>query len=392
MANPLVAIVLPGKFPVPAIKGGAIEALVNHIIDENEKKKKLNIVIFGQYCNEASLKEKSFKNSTFVHIRGFALYNTINYLFRVLKKLNIVKFHLDELIIILNIKIKGINKIVVEGDPRIVHAIRNSGIKIEIIFHVHANIFRNNNEYIRSALEKCDKIIVVSDFIKHQILGYSESYSNKIRVLYNCASYKFFEPKIKYFENAESIGDEVVLAFVGRIVKEKGVGELFKALDLLTDSIKYKLLIIGTADSNFADGQLKTVFYEYLLSISEKVNGHSKFLGYISNADLPDILGSVDILLVPSVGDEALPVSVIEGIVLGIPIIASDSGGIPELLRGNYGVIVERGGDFISKLADCIECLVKDKKLRLKMSNAAKTESSKYHPKVYYDEFNKCIL
>ena len=46
-----ICIIIPGKFSVPAIMGGAIETLMTYIIDVNEKEKKFNFVIISSYCS-----------------------------------------------------------------------------------------------------------------------------------------------------------------------------------------------------------------------------------------------------------------------------------------------------------------------------------------------------
>ena len=48
-----VCFITPNVFPVPATKGGACETLVNNLIDENEKQKKLSIICVSVYEEEA---------------------------------------------------------------------------------------------------------------------------------------------------------------------------------------------------------------------------------------------------------------------------------------------------------------------------------------------------
>ena len=44
-----ICIIIPGKLPVPAIMGGAVETLVTYIIDINEEQKKFNFIIISAY-------------------------------------------------------------------------------------------------------------------------------------------------------------------------------------------------------------------------------------------------------------------------------------------------------------------------------------------------------
>ena len=48
-----ICIISAGALPVPAVLGGAIETIINNIIDENEKDKKLEITIVSKYNKQA---------------------------------------------------------------------------------------------------------------------------------------------------------------------------------------------------------------------------------------------------------------------------------------------------------------------------------------------------
>ena len=55
-----IAIILPGdKLPLPSVKGGAVESLVQCLLDYNEKYQNYNFVVFSDYNEEAALKSSS---------------------------------------------------------------------------------------------------------------------------------------------------------------------------------------------------------------------------------------------------------------------------------------------------------------------------------------------
>ena len=60
-----ICIILPEEFPVPATKGGAVETLVNSIIDENEKEKKIEITCVTRYEKKAYEKSKKYKQNLY---------------------------------------------------------------------------------------------------------------------------------------------------------------------------------------------------------------------------------------------------------------------------------------------------------------------------------------
>ncbi|MCI8485608.1 MAG: hypothetical protein HFJ20_00455 [Clostridia bacterium] len=85
-----ICIVSPEGFPVPATKGGAIETLINNIIDENEKKKKIEIICVARYEKEARKQSKKYRNTKILYFKlpkeKSLLDKTLNLLYRILKK------------------------------------------------------------------------------------------------------------------------------------------------------------------------------------------------------------------------------------------------------------------------------------------------------------------
>ncbi len=122
-------------------------------------------------------------------------------------------------------------------------------------------------------------------------------------------------------------GDEVV-AIVGRVVPIKNHGLLFRALALLSDSGRPVVaLVVG-------DGEQRLVGELARLVAALRLEGRVRWLGWRS--DLPDLYAASDVLAVPST-DEGTPVTVIEALAAGTPVVARAVGGIPEMLDGVPG-------------------------------------------------------
>lgn len=95
------------------------------------------------------------------------------------------------------------------------------------------------------------------------------------------------------------------------------------------------------------------------LGLSNRV----RFLGVLSHDQLLALYGEVDLVVLPSVdlGDglhEGIPVSLIEAMSYGIPVISTNTGGIPELLRDGAGLLVPDKDP--KALAEAIQTLYKD--------------------------------
>ena len=118
-------------------------------------------------------------------------------------------------------------------------------------------------------------------------------------------------------------GNRKVVLFVGRLVEIKGVTYLIEAMK----SIDAMLVIVG-------DGPLRNELEQQAADMKEKV----LFLGAKTHEELKSIYASADIFVVPSITidngvQEGVPTVMMEAMASGLAVIASDSGGIPQLIK-----------------------------------------------------------
>lgn len=139
-----------------------------------------------------------------------------------------------------------------------------------------------------------------------------------------------------------------VLGSVGRLDAEKGHRDLFKAaLRLLRQDMDVRVHVVGDGP---ARGQLQQAVRD--LGIADRVC----FLG--TRDDVPDLLRGFDLFVLPSL-TEGLPLTVIEAMASGLPVVATNVGGVPELVRhGETGLLVRPGSP--DELADAIARLLED--------------------------------
>lgn len=129
-----------------------------------------------------------------------------------------------------------------------------------------------------------------------------------------------------------------VVGMVGRITKGKGHHVLLDALTKLDAAAGVRLVIVGApAPGNPEDAR----YLRELRSVAARSGLHRRidWTGY--QADPRPYYGAMDALAVPSVCEEGMPVVALEAFQRGIPVIASRTGGIPELIRdGVNGLLV----------------------------------------------------
>lgn len=158
----------------------------------------------------------------------------------------------------------------------------------------------------------------------------------------------------------ESVRDEMgiepgvfAVGFFGRLVADKGIGPLVEAARLV-DPEKVQFQVFG-------DGPL-----------SDKVQrAEGAIVGRGFVPDVADAMAAMDAVVIPSVWEEAFPYSALEAMSAGRPIVASDIGGLPELVEdGRTGLLVPPGD--AASLAHACQALAQDANLAESMGLEAR--------------------
>jgi len=208
-------------------------------------------------------------------------------------------------------------------------------LKIPNIFTVHGWSFTTGVPLFKRIpylfLEKIagkisDKIICVSNYDKELALKYNITQQHRVRTIYNGSSDLLHRKQKKVF-------DILNVVMVARFQKQKDHETLFKALEGLLNK-RIVIHLIG-------DGPLEEKYK--LMSRKMKLNNLVKFHG--SRNDVGVFLNNADLFLLIS-NYEGLPLSIIEAMSCGLPIIASNVGGVKELVINNENGFLINKGDY----------------------------------------------
>lgn len=153
--------------------------------------------------------------------------------------------------------------------------------------------------------------------------------------------------------------DRLVAANVAIMRPGKGHEDLFRALTMLPESAELVVLLVGDGPERW---RLEALAHDHGL-----VPRRVRFLGYRS--DVAEILSAVDLLVHPSHTD-ALPTALIKALGAGVPIVASDVGGIPEIVADGCGILVPARAP--ERLADGLHTLIGDAEARVAMGQAGR--------------------
>ena len=155
-------------------------------------------------------------------------------------------------------------------------------------------------------------------------------------VFYNAIDDKVYNE----FYHEVNNGDTIVLSYIGRIIKEKGVLNLLEAFSELRK--KYSNIELHIA----GDGSLlEKIKNEY-------TDSHIHFLGKLNYEEVMKLCVKTDIFVHPSMYPEGLPTSILEAGVMKCAVVATDRGGTKEVINNsNVGLIVkENVEDLVKKL------------------------------------------
>jgi N-acetyl-alpha-D-glucosaminyl L-malate synthase BshA len=129
--------------------------------------------------------------------------------------------------------------------------------------------------------------------------------------------------------------DAKVLIFIGRLHKVKGIVHLIEAMKIIKEKCsKIQLLIIGDGtERDYLKRRVRD------LNLEKYIN----FVGRVSNNSIPDYLYASDLFVLPSFS-EGFPVTILEAMASGLPILATRVRGVPEIINeGVNGFLVEPG-------------------------------------------------
>jgi len=159
---------------------------------------------------------------------------------------------------------------------------------------------------------KVNYLIGISNYIlsDHIDKGYFKGVQNE--VIFNG-----FETQKKSINSREVTN---VFGFIGQVNKTKGIELILESFSNLSES-SWKLLIAGTVDEKYL---------KHLNKINNSIQ--IEYLGYVDSSKFFEM---IDVLIVPSLWNEPFGRVVIESILHSKPVIASNVGGIPELLINN---------------------------------------------------------
>jgi len=203
-------------------------------------------------------------------------------------------------------------------------------------------------------IKNVDCVVAVSEYLKREIVNRLGIRASKVKIIPNGVDTKLFNPFVPDSTSIRKkyrIKNDYAL-FVGRLVEQKGVHFLIKAIA----ETKLHAVIVG-------DGPLR--LYLQNLSRSLGVDKQMHFVGTIPSNELPKFYAEAAVFVVPSLA-EGLPLVGLEAMASGLPLLGSRISGISEIINHGHNGFSVRPGD-IGHLRKRLIQLFEDASLRKTM-------------------------
>ena len=390
-----IAILTSGILPVPAVQGGAVENLIDFYLAYNNKHHLHDITVYS--CNHHSTwKHPALKSK----VNHYYYVDTTSIIARIRKRLYLRKagggelhhFSIEYFIeqVLKHLRKQHYDLIIIENRPPFSLKVKKI-TSAKIVYHIHNSKLTKGADYVEELYDAADQIICVSDFITKEVKSIVLN-DKKCVTVHNGIDLNAFSPNRKSSICRKDIGlneNDFVLLFSGRINREKGISELLDAILSIKEFSNIKLLVIG---SSFYGGS--STEDRFINSLKEKtgcISNRIFFTGFIPYDKMPDYLSIANVSVIPSIWDDPFPTTVLEAQAMGLPIITTKRGGIPEEVSEENAILLNTDEHFVENLANAILDLYQHPEKRDAMAKASLERSKLFDKETYAKNFFTAI-
>ncbi|MCF6093330.1 glycosyltransferase family 4 protein [Microaerobacter geothermalis] len=354
-----IAIVTPGQFPVPPLKGTSVEISVhqlgNYLADHGQ------VTVFSRKVNGLpAIQRRGNRKDIRIPVRGSRQY------------LQQIERHLIK---------EPSTWIQIENRPMYLLWLKKRWPKAKMILSLHSLTFIENlnQEMALEALSNADVIFVNSFFIKEQLKYQFPEVKTPIYVNYFGIPHHQFVSRFSeegkawrnYWRDKLRLHGKHVMLFVGRLIPEKGLHLLLESLPfLITQYPDLHLVVVG---SSYYGKQLETNYVNQLHKQTVPLKEHVTFLNYLPPNEVISVYPIADMVVTPSIGKEAYCLVNLEAAISGIPVISTMVGGIPEMVRHSFNGFLINPERWHEEFPQYAARLIEERDLNLRMGKNALT-------------------
>ncbi len=245
---------------------------------------------------------------------------------------------------------------------------------VPIVSHCHAHPNFNSQPLIRAtqialdnATARLGVLVAVSESVKESLAKQGIP-PDRVRVIPNGIDVQSYDRAVERDRIVRELDlpfEGAIVGYVGRLSEQKGLRELLQAATSVCAQISLAhFLIVG--EDHVSGGRYCRELEQVAVRLG--LDRRVRFLGY--RADAARLMYALDIFVLPS-WIEGMPVTILEAMAAGKPVVATPVGGVPEVVvEGETGLLVPpRDPD---RLAEAITFLIKNPEIARRMGEAGR--------------------
>lgn len=215
------------------------------------------------------------------------------------------------------------------------------------------------------SIQKSDGLTAVSEYLKHETVEHFDVPEDRIEVIPNFVDLKLYKRDAHPCHRSKiSEPGEAIVMHISNFRAVKRVDDAVRAFARIARVLPARLVLVGDGPER---GRVQQTAEEE--SVAERV----VFLG--KQESVAEILACADLFILPS-ATESFGLVALEAMACGVPVIATDVGGLPELVNPDVGFLAPIGD--VAQMADHGLELLKDKDKWRRMSAAARDAAEHY--------------
>ncbi|OIJ18761.1 glycosyl transferase [Anaerobacillus alkalidiazotrophicus] len=311
-----LAFICTESLPSPAIKGGAIQMMIDGVTPFLKKKFQLTIY-----------------SVTDPELPKYEMKDGVEY----------IRYPLDQYVekIAENLKKQQFDIIHVFNRPKNVPIYKKSSPTSKIILGLHNDMFSEvkiSTQLGKEVVETVNQIVTISNYIKETIVSRFGEANQKTKVVYSGVNLDDYPPlwsdkgkEIRnIYQNRFNVEDKKIIFFSGRLTKNKGAHLLIKAMKKIVRKYPDTFLII-TGGKWFSD-DVPNRYIEYLYRLAKPIENKVLFTKFIPAHEIPNLFLMSDIFVCSSQWQEPLARVHYEAMAAGLPVITTNRGGNAEVI------------------------------------------------------------
>lgn len=397
-----LAIVGPGFKPIPDIRGGAIEHLVTSLIYKNEYYNDFKIDVFTVF--DENLLNCNFRNTTLIQIKNADKCSLISYRYKAINFfLRILRIRKQYIYISDAISKKVIGEydlIIVENNVGIFYSLKKKLPECKIVFHLHNDFDTVEIDYDKTrkrllyVCENATSVWTVSKYLKTHLD--SLNHNGNVYTLQNCIEKDRYNNdsidksfKEEFLSKYSIKKNEFVILYCGRMDKWKGIFELIQAVSMMQSHPNVHVIVVG---SQWFSSKEESLYERKIKQFINNNNVNVTFCGYIHQSKIHTVYSCCTVVAIPSQCAEAFGMTALEAISMGKPCIATDIGGLKDILTDECSILIQLDENYVENLSKALQTLYDNPLMIKKLSERSfKRSQLFFDTDKYYHRFKHLV-